>query len=369
MDPVLNSILPPKTRVARDSPAIQRYVPYACPHSSPPAILIALRDVGVTPPSDGDASDEQIRANLANEMAGRRRPRLRVRMPHRPAVRFATVGTAAAVAAGVIVASGLGRASSTPRLAFPGVHASRVPSVQSEDTAYIVSRVKARVAAAQTGTVVRYALYSGGDVTADGSLVNLGWKMDEGYEYAAPDSTQYAHDTMYYQDGSIELATFEDWTPGATADRGTDTETVINPDADEYSQTRYEATFNPNLVATPRPDVFSTPAQIQQALQSGRVTQQGTLTIDGTQAIALSMIAPNAPGNPSTDVALYVDAQTYEPLRTVAIVGSDLTVSDWVPAAADNIAAAKDESIPAGYTKTTPLQVNESTRRGNTGNS
>ena len=103
---------------------------------------------------------------------------------------------------------------------------------------------------------------------------------------------------------------------------------------------------------------------MQQALQSGQVTQQGTATVDGTQAIALSMTAPNAPGNPSTHIALYVDAQTYQPLRTVAVVDGapDLSVGDWVPATPGNIAMAKDESVPAGYTRATPQQVDNATR-------
>lgn len=55
----------------------------------------------------------------------------------------------------------------------------------------------------------------------------------------------------------------------------------------------------------------------------------------------------------STDLTLYVDAQTYEPLRTVLVLGGlpSLWVADWVPATPDNIATATDDSIPAGYTK------------------
>ena len=239
---------------------------------------------------------------------------------------------------------------------------SPVGPVKTEDTAYIVKRVKASVAAvAHNGTVVRYATYMGGDVASNGSLINLGWKMDDGYEYVAPDGTEYSRGALYDKDATTELTTFDDWVPGATVDSGTDTETVINPSTHQYSQRQYRGSYSPN--AGPTPSLFSTPAQVQQALQSGQVTQQGTATVGGIQAITLSMVAPNAPGNPSTHIALYVDAQTYQPLRTVAVVAGapDLNVADWMPATPDNIAMAKDESVPVGYTKATPQQVNNAT--------
>jgi hypothetical protein len=185
--------------------------------------------------------------------------------------------------------------------------------------------------------------------------------MDDGYEYAAPDGAQFARGTLYDQDGSTELTTFDQWAPGTSEETGTDEESVVNPTTSQYSQTRYGGAFNPN--SGPTPSLFSTPAQVQQALQSGQVTLQGTATIAGTRAIALSMVAPNAPDNPVTDIAVYVDARTYQPLRTVAVVDGapDLEVSDWVPATSANVELAEDGSIPAGYTKTTPRQVDAGT--------
>ena len=89
---------------------------------------------------------------------------------------------------------------------------------------------------------------------------------------------------------------------------------------------------------------------MQQALQSGQVIQAGATTIDGTQAIALSVAAPQ-----SLQFTVYVDAQTYQPLRTVTVGtepgNSTAYVADWVPATPANIASAKDDSIPAGYTE------------------
>jgi hypothetical protein len=50
---------------------------------------------------------------------------------------------------------------------------------------------------------------------------------------------------------------------------------------------------------------------------------------------------------------LYVDAHTYQPLRTVEVGHPHLLllVADWLPATHQNIAQAKDNSIPTGYTK------------------
>lgn len=91
---------------------------------------------------------------------------------------------------------------------------------------------------------------------------------------------------------------------------------------------------------------------MQQALQSGQVTQLGTTTVNGTQAIALSIKVPSVPGATPYDLTLYVDAETYEPLRTVVhYTWPGLFVTDWVPATPGNIAMAKDGSIPAGYMK------------------
>jgi hypothetical protein len=96
---------------------------------------------------------------------------------------------------------------------------------------------------------------------------------------------------------------------------------------------------------------------VRQALQSGRVTQKGTTTVNGTPAIALS-IPPGLIGVPDAESihrTLYADARTHQPLRTVSVVDglpAGPYVADWMPATPDNIDKAKgDYSIPAGYTK------------------
>ena len=273
----------------------------------------------------------------------------------RSARRAAAAGTPLLAAAGVatVLATSAGSGGSSPR-------AAQAPSVtagggQAHDTAYIVKRVKANLAAdSQNGTVIHSVDYRTGQVSSAGSLVNLGRKVYDEYRYAAPDGTEYSQDTYYNQDGSVQLTGFDTYVPGANG-QGTDTETVINPANHEYSQSQYPGTHDPDGGATP--NLYSSPTEVQQALQNDQVTQQGTATIDGTQAIALLV---NVPSDPPQTTILYVDAQTYQPLRTVQQVsGSNhvLSVEDWVPATPDNIAMAKNDSIPAGYTQAAPNNV------------
>jgi hypothetical protein len=281
----------------------------------------------------------------------------------RSARRAAAAGTPLLAAAGVATllatsaGSGGGSASSSlrgaqaPNLTVGGGHA--------QDTAYIVKRVTANVAAdSQNGSVIHSVDYRTGEASSDGSLVNLGRKVYDEFKYAASDGTEYSRDTYYNKDGSVQLTGFDTYVPGAKG-QGTDTETVINPASREYSQTQYPGTSDPDR--GPTPDLFSTPSQVQRALQSGQVTHQDTATVDGAQAITLSVAVPAAPDQTAKiDLLLYVDAQSYQPLRTVQQVnGSNhvLSVEDWMPATPDNIAPAKNDSIPAGYTKAAPNKV------------
>jgi hypothetical protein len=326
-------------------------------------LLTVLRDVGVPIPDPGDAGEERIRAVLQREIAGPRRARWRFPARRRSTLRFSMVGAAVAIAAGVVVASGALSATAAPRLAFSKALTSSASPATTEDTAYIIKRVKANIATSvENGTVVRYATYTGGDVAADGSLINLGRKLSDAYEYVAPDGTSDSRSAMYYSDGTIELTSFDHWTPGLAGRVGADIETVLNPTTHTYSRNQYRAASNLNEGPSASL-LFRTPAQVQQALQSGEVIRHGTATVDGTQVIALSLEVPNAPGNPTTQIALYVDARTYQPLRTVSVQNGapDLNVGDWNPATRDNIALAKDRTIPAGYTKASLRQVYDGT--------
>ena len=308
-------------------------------------LLIALRDIGVTAPSRGDAGDEQVRCALAREIAGPRRTRMR----RRTVLRFSAVGAAAVVAAGVLVATGSGGGSLTPRLAFRGARVPRVGPVKTEDTAFIVKRVKARVAASQDGLVIHGDEYASGAVSSDGSLVNLGSTIDDEYAYDAPNGARYTRSAFLGKDGSPQLIAINNLSPPVNG-KATDSRTLINLVTHTYSLTQPSGVAEPE--AEPPPNLSSSPSEVQQALQSGQVTQQGTTTVNGTSAITLS-IRQSEPGASSSDTHLYVDARTYQPLRVVSTeVGVPVVfVSDWLPATSDNIAKAADDSIPAGYTK------------------
>jgi hypothetical protein len=100
----------------------------------------------------------------------------------------------------------------------------------------------------------------------------------------------------------------------------------------------------------------SRPSEVLHAIRSGEVSQQFATTINGAPALALSIKPPRGmPDAQSVLITLYVDAHNHQPLRSVTVV-DDLPssvpyIADWMPATPDNIARARDDSIPAGYTK------------------
>ncbi len=273
----------------------------------------------------------------------------------RSARRAATAGTPLLAVAGIatVVATGVGSGrSSAHQAAPPNVS---VSTGRSQDITYVVKRVKAHLAAdMQDGTVIQTDDYRTGQLSSDGSLINLGRKVYDEYEYTAQDGTEYSTETYYKPDGSVEITGPDTYVPGANG-TGTETEITINPAKHEYSRQQYPGTPDPDGSATP--SIFSTPSQVQQALQSGQVTETGTATIDGTSAIALTFTLQSVP--PATAV-LYVDAQSFQPLRMawqVEGAGHVLSVENWMAATAANIALAKDDSIPTGYTEAAPAEV------------
>lgn len=193
------------------------------------------------------------------------------------------------------------------------------------------------------GTVLLVHSYSYFDahVDPDGSFVHSGPMSGDGYHYAAPDGTGYSRHWWYHRDGS-PTGRVEHHVSGPVVDDLT----VINHVDRTYS-------LHQNPYPAPRPqilDLASSPAAVREALLAGRVAQQGTTTVDGTPAIALSI-----PEAACTHLALYVDERTYQPLRTVVVLDGNPTgthVSDRVPATPDNIAkATQHHPAPAGYTK------------------
>jgi hypothetical protein len=318
----------------------------------------------MTPFDDNDLID-RLQSGIAERQSGISAPdgigdQARRAARRRAAARAVGAGVPALAAAGVAtvlaVGSGSGPTAGTG-VSVGGSHGSVLSAptgaVTVQDTAYIVRRVKANVANGQGGAVIHGYTYARGDVSSDGSLVNLGTKIDDEYDYAAADGTVYMHSAWNNLNASPYLTGSNVLAPDANGDgKSVDTRTLINPVTHTYTQAQFSGVSNPKA-GLPTPNLYSSASEVQQALQNGQVTQKGTATVNGTQAIALSIQVPSMPGAVSQDLTLYVDAQTYQPLRTVAVLEGhpDLLVADWMPATPDDIAQAKDDSIPAGYTK------------------
>ena len=273
----------------------------------------------------------------------------------RTATRAVTAGVPVLAAAGVATMlatnSGSGSAAAGGSRAGGSAHAASNGPVQTEDTAYIVKRVKAKIAEdAPSSLVIHLSVYGGGDVKSDGSLVTVGPKLSDGYEYAAADGSAYFRDTLHNADGSAFSISINDLSPAADG-KYDDTRTLIKPAARSYSQRQFKGISFSSAYDGSDLTLQSSPSHVRRALQSGKVTQMGTTTVNGTHAIALGIKLPAAAAG--DNLTLYVDAQTYQPLRTVSSVDGQpgLLINDWMPATADNIAMAEDDSIPTGYTK------------------
>jgi hypothetical protein len=267
----------------------------------------------------------------------------------------------AAVGVATVLATSTGSGSTAASGPNAGGSALSAPTgaVKIENTAYIVKRVKANIAdGSQDGLVIESFSSAGSHLTSDGSVVDLGPKTFTQYYYTAPDGT------VYMGNGGWETAVLG---PIVNGKRSV-IETTINHANHTYSQTQTTEDYGSaaaNARARPAVNLNSTSSEVLRALQDGQVTQLGTTTVNGRQAIALSVKDLRVPGRFIVDV----DAQTYEPLRDVSTVTGNSSppyISDWLPATPQNIASAKGESIPAGYTKVASNTGN--TGSGNTGN-
>lgn len=204
--------------------------------------------------------------------------------------------------------------------------------------------------AVDSGLLVHSYSYFSAHVNSDGSFVHSGPKSGDGYRYIAPDGASYTRSWWYYKDGSPTNRVEHHVTGPVVNGKRVDALTVINHVDHTYSQHRtpYPPTMSPIL------HLASSPFEVRQALQRGQVTQQGTTTVQGTPALAI-LVADRISDAHGSHLTLYVDARTYQPLRTVSILDGNPTgpqVADRMPATPDNIAKAKhDDSIPAGYTK------------------
>ena len=319
-------------------------------------LLYAIRGLGMADPATDATSEETVRAALAREIdkaTAAQRPGRPRRSRRRMRLTVPTLAMTAAAAAAVVVATG----------ALGGSHASQNignggSSVHAQDTAYIVKRVKAKIAADQTqNEVTQLYNYSSGQISSNGSLVNLGPGHLAGAGYTAPDGTSYyqVFGSLYEVTGPVVNGK-QSWSL-----------TQIDPGNRTYSQQS-----GPNYSSGekgPAASLGSSSSQVQQALQSGEVTQVGTPTFNGTQAIALLLREPIPVKTASGRVesrdsefgVLYVNPQTYQPLGQANFGAAQLggnyddgdngpAIFTYVPATPVNIALAEDVSIPAGYT-------------------
>jgi hypothetical protein len=271
---------------------------------------------------------------------------------------IAATGLAAVGVASVLaISSGSGSTVAGGRPAGGSVLSAPTGAANGEETAYIVKRVKAKIADdSQDGLVIDSYSYAGSHLTSDGSVADLGARSLDSYYYTAPDGT------VYTGNGSNTAVLG----PIVNGQRSV-TETTIDNANHTYSQTQTTedyGTAEANAQALPAVNLNSSSSEVLRALQSGQVTQLGMTTVNGTQAIALSVKSLRIPGTFIVDV----DSQTYEPMREVSTVTGNSSapyISDWLQATPGNIAKAKGESIPAGYTKVSSTTGNTGT--GNTG--
>jgi hypothetical protein len=209
----------------------------------------------------------------------------------------------------------------------------------------------------QSGLVLHTYSYFSARESSDGTLVHSGPMSGEGYHYIAPDGTAYQRNSTYNKDGSSTGIVGYGVTGAVVNDKQVVALTIINCADRTYSQTKteYSVTGASNAAESPTLGLASSPSEVRQALQIGDVIEKGTTTVNGTSAIALSITVPRRmPDAENVHFTLHVDARTYEPLRTVTVVDGNPKgpyIADRMPATPDNIAKAKDDSIPANYTK------------------
>jgi hypothetical protein len=313
-------------------------------------LLFALRDVGVTTPVAGDAGDAQIRSALQREIA-RRWP---AGLSRRPMVRYAAFAMTALVAAGGVLAVSIG--GSAP----PSAPSPSVGPPPTRETAYIVERVRARLALlamAGDGQVLERTSRIGNGAPAHPVVRNSDWA------YIDPRSgVAYQRSVDRSASGAVLSVNTLVTTP---VDGVLHTQVrFLDPSSRTYFVTRHAppgGTVAGAATAGTQLGIRSTARQIDQALSGGAVTQQGTATVDGQATIKLSV--PPSPrlvgaGLPrQTTITLYVNAKTYQPVEQIENVplghgtaaGGNTSVSRWLPTTPATTALTKSR-IPAGFT-------------------
>jgi hypothetical protein len=253
----------------------------------------------------------------------------------RSARRAAAAGTpllaAAGVAAVLVTSGGSGGSSSH------GAPAPTVGSGHVYDTAYIVRRVRARLATVQND--VAETVETGGNGNPGTDVTATSWG------YTDPQSgVQYESSAMVSPTGTN---IYDQFIVGTPIDSGAHWQsTNLDPVQHLYAVT--------SSVGSPGPTVADDIQQIKKELDSGQATRDGTAIVDGQPTIKLTM--PTQEGG--WTVTLYVNSQTYAPVQSFAeapaqgpSAGAGTTTEKWLPATAANIVNAQLGQIPADYTQ------------------
>ena len=273
---------------------------------------------------------------------------------------LAATGLAAAGVA-VMATSGSGTGSSPGRPSASGL-------VNGHNAAYVLKHVRARLAADDQSSYVEYGFdYTSGKVNRDGSLSDLGARNGWGWDYTAPDGTIYEHNFGDNAAGSPSGVVGHGVTGPVVNGWQKITLTLINNNTHTYSvhDDSHGVVANTPPEGGPAAGLGSTAPEVEQQLQNGELTEKGTTAVNGTQAIALQThMTPTVYDGSDYNLTLYVNAQSYQPLRLVTTTNDgnpDVSVANYEPATAANIAKAKDFSVPAGYTKVANAGAEERT--------
>lgn len=296
---------------------------------------------------------DELRAGIAERMAEIRAPedlahRARRIARRRTSTRALGAGLPALAVVGAVGAlagtSGRSGTATTGSVRGVGPHAS-VQHSTAHDTAYIVARIRARLAVADRGGGVvlstldktSYPTYR--DVTYLDPRTRIFYQNDQAYNrqgrelFANSDADIPIRDYMHFRAFTIDYSNHT-WAQGESV-------------ASEPFQKHPAPPTHPSP-----PGVLSPPSAIEKALTSHLATRVGTTKIDGIPVIVLKGTAGH------DHITLYVDAQTYQPLREIECARGKFhldAIIDVLPATAANIARAKNlPKIPPGYTRTSP---------------
>jgi hypothetical protein len=259
----------------------------------------------------------------------------------RSARRAVAAGPPLLAAAGVatVLATSAGTHSSSPR-GGQTAHVA-VGGAQMRDTAYVIRRVRADLAAASQSVVVE-TVETGGNGNPGTAVTAPSWS------YTDPQSGVYYSSTDMISPSGTHI--YEQFVVATPINDGIRYQyTNLDPVQHLYA---ISSNVGPN---DPPLDAAADAQQIKQELDSGKATEDGTATIGGQPTIKLTF--PEAQGSTST---LYVDSKTYQPVQSLSVApanpqdpsaGTDTTTENWLPATAANIANAQLAQIPAGYTQ------------------